>query len=255
MNRSISHYYQLVLVMTEKELRARYKYTIFGFFWLVLNPVLQMIIISFVFQFINKNPVPNYNYFLFIGLLFWNFFSLSLSKATPSMVFERDLIKKARFNRSVIPISIIISNLFHLVIALVLYLIIVLAFRIVPAGGLLILPAALLILICFTIGISLITTALNVRFRDINFFVQAFLIVWFYATPVIYPLTIVPQKYLFFWRFNPITSVYLLLHRGLFGYSVVDQSILIINIVFVLLILTIGIIIFAHESKNFDDWV
>ncbi|MEK7801481.1 MAG: ABC transporter permease, partial [Pseudomonadota bacterium] len=88
--------------MTEKELRARYKHTVFGFVWLVVNPLLQMIIIGFVFTFFMKEPIKLYNYYLFIGLLVWNFFSLSLTKATPSIMFERALIKKSAFPRMVI---------------------------------------------------------------------------------------------------------------------------------------------------------
>src|SRR3989337_4369260 len=96
--------------MTEKELRARYKHTVFGFFWLVANPLLQMLVIGFVFTFFMKEPITNYYYYLFIGLLVWNFFSLSLTKATPSIVWERSLIKKAKFQHSIIPLSIILSN-------------------------------------------------------------------------------------------------------------------------------------------------
>ena len=86
MKSEIQHFWELLLAMTEKELRARYKYTIFGFFWLVANPILQMIIIYFVFSFFMKEPIENYQYYLFIGLLVWNFFSLSLTKTTPSIV-------------------------------------------------------------------------------------------------------------------------------------------------------------------------
>ena len=128
MKSDIRHFWELLFAMTEKELRSRYKYTIFGFFWLVANPVLQMIIIYFVFSLFIKEPIPNYQYYLFIGLLVWNFFSLSLTKGTPCIVNERSLIKKAKFPRSVIPLSIIFSNLVHFSLALVLFIIPVLFF-------------------------------------------------------------------------------------------------------------------------------
>src|SRR5258706_14767777 len=123
MKRDIHHFWELLWGLTEKELRARYKYTVFGFLWLVANPILQMLVIGFVFTFFMKEPVIHYYYFLFIGLLVWNFFSLSLTKATPSIVFERALIKKAAFPRVVIPLSIILSNLIHFLFALVFYMI------------------------------------------------------------------------------------------------------------------------------------
>ena len=111
----------LLLGMTEKELRARYKYTALGFLWIFLNPLLQMIVIGFIFTFLIKSPLENYYPFLFIGLLVWNFFSISLTKATPSIVYERSLIKKSKFPRSVIPLSIVLSNFVHFVLGLLLF--------------------------------------------------------------------------------------------------------------------------------------
>ena len=117
MRENVHRFTELLVAMTEKELRARYKHTVFGFFWLVANPVLQMLVIGFVFTFFMKEPIKNYYFYLFTGLLVWNFFSLSLTKTTPSIVFERALTKKAVFPRAVIPLSIILSNLVHLILA------------------------------------------------------------------------------------------------------------------------------------------
>ena len=120
------HFWELLEEMTKKELIARYKYTFFGFLWIILNPILQMLIIGFVFRFFIKEPIQYYFHFLFIGLLVWNFFSLSLTKATPCIVYERALIKKAYFQREVLPLSIILSNFFHLIISMLLFLIAIL---------------------------------------------------------------------------------------------------------------------------------
>src|SRR3989304_7521187 len=109
MRDDIIHFWDLLWGMTEKELRARYKNTVFGFLWILVNPILQMLVIGFIFAFFLKEPIEHYYFYLFAGLLIWNFFSLSLSKATPSIVYERNLIKKAVFPRSVIPLSIIVS--------------------------------------------------------------------------------------------------------------------------------------------------
>ena len=99
MNSYTQHYIELLWGLTEKELRTRYKYTIFGFFWLVLNPIIQMVTIGFIFTFFVKESVEHYYYYLFIGLLFWNFFSTSLTKGAPVIVNERTLIKKAVFHK------------------------------------------------------------------------------------------------------------------------------------------------------------
>jgi len=241
--------------MTEKELRARYKYTIFGFFWLVANPLLQMIIIYFVFSFFMKEPIPNYQFYLFIGLLVWNFFSLSLTKGTPCIVNERSLIKKAKFPRAVIPLAIILSNGVHFFLALLLFTLPVLLLETITISNIPSILFGIMILFTFTVGFVLFTSALNVRFRDINFFVQALLIIWFYATPVVYSISVIPYKFIWLWRLNPMTSVVQLLQYGFLNASPPGIAMLTSNIIATLAICLLGVLVFHIESKNFDDWI
>lgn len=251
----IQHFLDLLWAMTEKELQARYKYTLLGFFWLVINPILQMIIIYFVFSLFIKEPISHYAYYLFIGLLIWNFFSLSLTKVTPSIVFERNLIKKAKFPRSVIPLSIILSNFIHLMLALVLFVIPVLFIDTLSLGHVPSIAFGLLLLFLFTIGFSLLTAALNVRFRDVNFFVQALLIIWFYATPIVYSISVVPYDFMWMWRLNPMTSIVQLLQYGFLDAPAPGLAMVFSNIVATVFFLSLGIYVFHRESKNFDDWI
>lgn len=255
MRRDVRRFVELLLAMTEKELRARYKHTLFGFFWLVANPVLQMLVIGFVFTFFMREPIKNYYFYLFTGLLVWNFFSLSLTKTTPSIIFERSLIKKAAFPRSVIPLSIIFSNLVHLILAQVLFLVPVLFLGTMRISSVLPITCAYILLVVFTVAISLITSALNVRFRDINFFVQALLIIWFYATPIVYSFLIIPHAYIWLWRLNPMTSILQLFQYGLIAYPAPGPAMLTVNITIIIFTFIIGLWIFRRESKNFDDWV
>jgi ABC-2 type transport system permease protein len=251
----VKHFWELLWVMTQKELQARYKYTIFGFLWLVANPLLQMIIIYFVFSFFIREPILYYPYYLFIGLLVWNFFSLSLTKATPSIVNERGLIKKARFPQSVIPLSIILSNLIHFSLALILFIIPILFLGTGTTQGIFSILFGVLLLFTFTSGLSLMTSALNVRFRDVNFFIQALLIIWFYATPIVYSITVVPYTYMWIWRLNPMTSVVQLMQYGFLGSPPPGIGMLSANIITTLVVFILGFLIFGKESRNFDDWV
>jgi ABC-type polysaccharide/polyol phosphate export permease len=255
MQQTTKHAVDLLVGMTNKELHVRYKYTIFGFFWLVANPLLQMLVIGFVFTFFIKEPLKHYYYFLFIGLLVWNFFSLSLSKTTPSIVFERALIKKAKFPHAVIPLSIIASNLVHFFAALMLYMIPILFLHTLTPVGIILMCAAVFLLILFTSGLSLLTSALNVRYRDINFFVQALLIIWFYATPIIYNLSQIPRQLLWLWRFNPLTSILQLFQHAFLGMPLPGPAMLVSNITVITIVCVLGIVVFTKESKYFDDWV
>lgn len=255
MKTKIHQYIDLLVGMTEKELTARYKNTMFGFLWVVINPVLQMLVIGFVFRFFIKEPIENYFFYLLVGLLVWNFFSLSLSKATPCIVNERNLIKKAKFDRTVIPLSIILSNFIHLMMAFIILLIPITFAGIGSIHNIPKLIAGVILLLTFTTGISLLTTALNVKYRDINFFVQAVLIIWFYATPIVYSIHIIPYRLMWIWRINPMTSVVQLFQNALVSAPPPGPAMLFSNIVVVIIVVILGINVFKRESKYFDDWL
>ncbi len=241
--------------MTEKELKARYKNTVFGFLWVLVNPLMQMLVIGFVFRLFIKEPIPNYYLYLLVGLLVWNFFSLTLAKTTPSIVNERSLIKKASFPREVIPLSIIFSNFINMVIAFGLLLVPVLFSGIITINNFPRLILGVILLLTFTIGISLFTSALNVRYRDINFFVQALLIIWFYATPVVYSVSVIPHSLIWLWRLNPLTVIVQLFQNAMVSAPKPGIGMLTANTLIIVSTLIIGIKLFKKESKNFDDWV
>ena len=255
MKENTRHFLELLLGMTEKELRARYKNTFFGFLWIVVNPLLQMLVIGFIFRLFIKEPIKNYYLYLLVGLLVWNFFSLSLTKATSSIVNERALIKKAKFPREVIPLSIILSNFIHLFIALLLLIVPILFLGTLSITSFPHLILGFLLLITFTVGLALFTTALNVRFRDVNFFVQAVLILWFYATPIVYSINVVPRNLIWLWRINPLTSVMQLFQNALVSAPPPGPAMLLVNTTIILFVVILGIRLFGSESKNFDDWV
>lgn len=255
MRDAAQHFLDLLVSMTEKEFRVRYKYTLLGFLWLILLPVLQMLVIGFIFTFFIKQPVAHYNYHLFIGLLVWNFFSLSLNKATPAIVYERSLIKKAKFPHEVIPLSIVLSNFINFLLALILYFIAILFLGTFSPVNVFYLLIGLTQLFSFTVGLSLLTSALNVRFRDVSFFVQAILIVWFYATPIIYSLTMVPVKIFWLWRLNPLTSTLQFLQHAFLGEPLPGPVMIGGNLLVIILITLLGVYVFQRESKNFDDWL
>lgn len=255
MKKNTRHFFELLFGMTEKELRARYKNTFFGFLWIVVNPLLQMFVIGFIFRLFIKEPINNYFLYLLVGLLVWNFFSSSLTKATSSIVNERALIKKAKFPREVIPLSIILSNFIHLFIALLLLVVPILFLGTLSITSLPRLFSGFLLLITFTVGLTLFTVALNVRYRDVNFFVQAALILLFYATPIVYTINVVPRNLIWLWRLNPLTSVMQLFQNALVSAPSPGTAMLLVNTTIILFIVILGVRIFSSESKNFDDWV
>lgn len=253
MNQGWQRFIDLLVAMSTKELKARYKHTIFGFLWILINPLMQMVVIGFVFRFFLKEPVNNYFYFLFIGLLVWQFFTQSIMTATPSVVYERALIKKARFPYAVIPLSIVASNFVNLILAFCLYLIPVSFLGNLGSTAMWAVPSALLMLVIFTSGLAMLTSSLNVRYRDVQFFMQSLLLLWFYATPILYSIEMIPNEIVWLWRLNPLTSIVLFFHSSLLGFQPPEMMILVSNTVLIALVFVVGVITFFLQGKYFDD--
>jgi ABC-2 type transport system permease protein len=251
----IKNYFDFLWAMTEKEIKARYKHTVFGFLWVILNPIFQMIVIGFIFSFFIRLPVENYYLFLFSGLLPWQFFSLSLTKATPSLVYERQLLQKSSFPREVIPVSIILSNFINFVVSLsILVIFLMLTKNFIFPQILYLIPASILLLL-FTIGLSLLTSTLQVKYRDINFFNQSMLILWFYATPVIYNLSLIPQNFRFLHYLNPLTYIFELFHFAIFDLSFPPCGLIALNNLIVFIVILVGFIFYRREHRFFVDWL
>lgn len=259
------YYLDFLIAMTEKEVKARYKFAVLGFLWVVLNPLLQMLVMGFVFQFFVPVKVDNYFLFLFTGLLPWNFFAMTIQKTTPSIVFERNLIQKAKFPRESIVLSIVFSNLFHLLIAFSLLLVALVADKLLfehynftqllNYSSRLAWSIPLLIwLVILTSGFSLFASALNVRYRDINFVVQAIMPLWFYATPIVYTLSLLPDSLHILYFLNPMTGLIELFQHVLLNLPITSIWLAVVNFLMTLIVFCAGWIFFRKESQFFDDW-
>lgn len=255
LNSTQRHWIDFLLGMTGKEIKARYKFAFFGFLWIVLNPVLQMLIIGFIFRFFVESPVDNYFIFLLAGLLPWNFFSYTLSKTTPAIVFERGLIQKAKFPREAIVLSIVLSNFFHSLIAFFIFICISVFFTKITFLSSLLLLSALGWILILTASLSLFLSALHVKYRDVNFFVQALLPLWFYVTPVIYSSNLLPDIWQILLRLNPLTNIIELFQFSIAGTNNYSISSIILSLSFTILFSIFSWFFFRKESQFFDDWI
>ena len=254
---SLKQFSELLLALTQKEIKARYKHTVLGILWLFINPLIQMVVIGLVFSLIFKFGIKDYYQFLFVGLLPWNFFSLSINKATPSIVYARDLINKSSFPREVIPLSIVLSHFIYFFISLiVLSLFLVIVGRdIIHLLNIIPLLTGLFLILIFSAGISLLTSALTVFYRDINFVTQAIILVWFYLTPIIYPLSLIPERARAYFVLNPLSGIIALFQFSLLGSGSINLPSLIFQIIIILLVFLIGFFIFRKHSASFTDWL
>jgi ABC-type polysaccharide/polyol phosphate export permease len=198
-------YRELIWALAVKELTIRYKRSILGFLWALLNPMLLMLVLTVVFSKILVAQLPHYSVFLMSVLLPWTFFSQSLSYAAESIVGNGDLIKKVRVAKLVFPVAAVVSNLINLLLSFISLILIVVATRHPFYWTWLYLPVPLLALVLLTLGATFFFAALNVYYRDVSHILQIVLQIWLYLTPIIYSLDAIPQKYRVFFKLNPLS--------------------------------------------------
>jgi ABC-type polysaccharide/polyol phosphate export permease len=195
---------ELIWALAMKELRVRYKRSVLGFVWALLNPLMMMVILTLVFSSILRFPIPHYEIFLISALLPWTFFSQSMSYSMESIVSNGELLKKVKVAKSVFPVAAILSNVINFLLSLGPLLLILVALRFPLHWTWIYLPVPLLALVLFTLGCGFFFATANVYFRDVSHIVQILLAGWFYLSPVMYPLNFLPEHYQGFFRFNPM---------------------------------------------------
>lgn len=200
-------YRELIWALALKEIKVRYKRSVLGFLWALLNPALMMVVLTLVFSTIMRFAIPHYAIFLLSVLLPWTFFSQSLSYAVDSIIGNSDLIKKVAVPKLVFPMAAVLSNVINLLLSLIPLAILVPLLHHPFYWTWIYLPVPMLALIIFTMGATFFFAAANVFYRDVAHIVQILLSAWFYITPIIYSLDFIPEKYRWVFKLNPIIYV------------------------------------------------
>ncbi len=207
--RELWSYRELLLTLSWREIKIRYKQTVLGVFWAIAQPASLTLIFSIIFGKFARIPTEGIPYpiFAYSALLPWTFFSTALIFSVPSMVRERHLIMKVYFPREISPLSSVFAPLVDFGITAVLFVLMMFYYQVgVTANILWVFPLFFLQLI-FTIGISLFSAAVNARYRDVRYAVPLALQLWMFATPIFYPVTFIPEKYRMLYMLNPMASI------------------------------------------------
>ncbi len=257
--RDLWDYRELIYFLTWRDIKVRYKQTILGFAWVILQPLIHTLVFTFLFGNLLKvdsNGVP-YPIFAFVAILPWNYFASSLSRSSTTLVGSANLISKVFFPRMVIPMSGVISGLVDFAVSLVVLVVMMFIYQITPTVNTLYLPLFLLLAMLTALGFGLWLSALNVRFRDINHIVPFLVEIWKYVTPVIYGSTLIPERYRFLMGFNPMTGVVEGFRWALLGNNMTDVSapgpIFAISVAITLVVLVSGVIFFRNTERTFAD--
>lgn len=200
----IYKYRELLRNLILRDIKVRYKRSLIGFMWVMLNPLLTMLILNIVFSELFKVSIPNYSAYLLSGLILWGFFAQSTSTAINSFIGNGNLIKKIYLPKSIFPLAIIFSATIHFAFSLLPLSIILYINDVSLSPRVFLLPLVFLTIILFSFGVSLIIATATVFFQDVRYIYEVLLLAWMYMTPVFYPESIIPEKYMYIIQLNPL---------------------------------------------------
>jgi len=253
--RDTIRYRELIWALALKELKIRYKRSVLGFMWALLNPAFMMLVLTLVFSKIMRFNIPHYAIFLLSVLLPWTFFSQSLSYAVEAIVANGDLIKKVAVPKLVFPMAALVSNLINLLLSLIPLALLVPLLRHPFYWTWIYLPIPLLALTIFTLGMTFFFAAVNVYYRDVAHILQVVLSAWFYVTPIIYPLDAIPAKHQWILKLNPIIYVINGFRLSVYYGQLPKAPSIIASFVCAFISLIIGYSIFRRYQNNFVFYV
>lgn len=249
----IYRYREMLKNTVRKELRTRYKGSVLGFLWTFINPLLQLLVYTVIFSTIMRINIDKFYMFMFVALLPWIFFSTSVQSSASTIISNKDLVKKVYFPRIVLPISVVISSLMNMLFsfAIVFPALIISGIGITPA--LIYLPIVLIAAFIMTLGFSILFSGLNVYFRDLEHILGIAIMAWFYFTPIVYPVEMIPVGFLKLFFLNPVTPI-ILGFRDILYYGIAPNfAMLGINILSGVLLLIFGLMVFENLQKNFAE--
>lgn len=247
------NYREMFRNLVKRDLRTRYKGSWLGFLWTFVNPLLQLLVFSVMFSTILRMNVDKYPMFLFVGLLPWIFFANTTQASTGLILAHANLVKKIYFPRVVLPLAATTAGLINLVLSLFVAMAALWLYHIPLGISLLALPLIMTVQYCFTLAFSLILSALNVYFRDLEHIWTILTMAWFYLTPIVYPVNMVPDRFLAFYFLNPMTTM-IMAYQDVLYHGIMPQWYglgRVMSISLVLLILSL--ILFNHLERGFAE--
>lgn len=249
--RALIHYKELVIQSISRAIKTRYKRSALGVLWTMLNPLLMMVVLTVVFSQIFRFSVEHYPVYILCGIVIWNFFSGSTSGAMGEMLWSGELLTRIYVPKSIFTVSSIGTGLLNLLLSLIPLFLISIALGVPITPALLLTPLAVLIVTGFALGMGLLLSTITVFFADMLPVYEVILRIWFYATPIIYPLEIVPERLLWLIKLNPMYYMVELFRQPLLNGTVPELNCWLIAAGSALISLIVGSIVFTSKSNDY----
>lgn len=251
--KNLYNYRELIKTSVKKDIGGKYKHSFLGVIWSFINPLLQILVYAIIFPLIMRNQIENYTIFMVCGLIPWTYFATVLNRASFVIIENGNIIKKVYFPREILPLSLVTSETVNFLISSL----IILAFVLVKGTGIniyiLTFPIVLVAQYILLIGFSLVLSSVTVYFRDLQHFIGVLLQLFFYATPIVYSIETIPEKFRWILKLNPMTYI-IQGYRDIF-YNKTIPDLKNLGIIFLIgFIITIfGYCLFSKLQKRFAE--
>jgi len=252
--KELYNYREMIYSLVRKELRGRYKGSILGFLWTFINPLLQLLVYTLVFSIILPNNIEKFYLYLFVALVPWIFFSGSLTGGSACIMVQKDLVKKIYFPREVLPIAYVISGFINMLLTfIVIFGVILFSGTGINFIALLYLPVIMLVEFILALGFTMLTSSLNVYFRDLEYILGILTMAWMYMTPIVYSFDMVPAGLVPIFNLNPMTPIIMAYRDVLYYKQSPELSTLLNALVFGIVILLVGTVVFRKLQRGFAE--
>ncbi len=248
---------ELLYFLTWRDIKIRYRQTIMGMSWAIMQPFFTMVVFSIFFGRLAKMPSDNIPYplFCYSALLPWTLFANGVTKSANSLVGNSHLVKKVYFPRLFIPLSTVLAGLVDFILAFIILIGMAFYFNMLPSVHVLWLPFFTLEAVCASIGVGLIFSALNVQFRDVRFIVPFFVQLWMFLTPVVYPTSLLAKRWQLLYSLNPMVGVVDGFRWALLGVGSAPGPKILVSLCVTTIILIVGLFYFRRMERTFADVV
>jgi len=251
--RNLRNYRDLIIVLTQKELKVRYKHNILGYLWSIANPLAFAFVFFVAFKVVMKIKMENYTLFLIAGLFPWQWFSNSVNSSPGIFTGNASIIKKINFPRNIIPLSIVLQDMIHFILAIPVIILFLFIYGERPSFTWLYgIPILLFLQLLITYGASLIISSANLFFRDIEKLIIILTTLIFYFTPIIYPETMIPDRYRPLINLNPVAPL-MISWRNLFLEGRMELSYLLVSLLYGVIVFMAGYILYRRLSWRFAE--
>ena len=250
-------YRELVFFMIWRDIKVRYKQTLLGAAWAIIQPVLTMLIFNFVFGTVAKVPTEGIPYpiFSYAALLPWGLFSAALNNASRSLTTNQNMVSKIYFPRLVLPLASVLGGLVDFAIAFLILIVLMIYYKITPTTAIWTLPLFIILTVITALGVALWLSAINVQYRDVNYVLPFLTQFWLFLTPVAYSANVISAKWQFVYSLNPMAGVVNGFRWALLGTNTGPNMNMVVSICISLVFLVSGLFYFRSMERTFADTI